>query len=103
MAAKKDEAKQLDSVTDHVEERELDASKAQEAMSALSSTQADLSADTASQVDVSKDDVALIMSELEVSQDVAERALRSVTVEDEKLRVVEALRYLVTDASANVA
>ena len=96
MGSQKDEAKQLDSVTDYVQERELDAGKAQEAMSALSSTQASQHADI-EQVAVSKEDVDLIMSELEVPQDVAERALRSVTVDNEKLRVVEALRQLVTE------
>jgi NACalpha-BTF3-like transcription factor len=92
MATKKEEAKQLDSVTDYIQERELDASKAQEAMSALSTTHADSeSADAASQVAVSKEDVALIMTELEVSQDVAEKALRGASG-----LVLEALRHLVT-------
>ena len=96
MGTQAEQAKQLDSVTDRVQERELDASKAQEAMTALSAQQASAAADTASQVAVSKEDVALIMSEMEVTEDVATRALRSVTVEDGASRVVEALRHLVT-------
>ncbi|CAB9526371.1 expressed unknown protein [Seminavis robusta] len=97
MSNQAEQAKQLDSVTDVVQEKEIDASKAQEAMSALTAQKADQSLDAAAQaVAVSKEDVALIMSELEVTEDVAERSLRSVTVEDGQSRVVEALRHLVT-------
>ena len=99
------EAKQLDSVTDRVQETELDANKAQQAMSALSTTKqedADGKATALAAITVSKDDVALIVSELEVSDDVAERALREValaagvTTADDGKMVVAALRQLVT-------
>jgi NACalpha-BTF3-like transcription factor len=94
-----EQAKQLDSVTDNVKEAELDASKAQQAMSALS-TAGQVSDDLASglaAVAVSKDDVALIVSELEVTEEVAERALREVASEAEDGQmVVAALRRLVT-------
>lgn len=100
MGTQKEQAQQLDSVTDRVQESELDASKAQEAMSALTSAKnQSTAADAASQVAVSKEDVALVMSEMEVTQDVAERALRSVKTDDESKRVVEALRHLVTTSS----
>lgn len=100
MGTQKEQAQQLDSVTDRVQESELDASKAQEAMSALTSAKnQSTAADAASQVAVSKEDVALVMSEMEVTQDVAERALRRVKTDDESKRVVEALRHLVTTSS----
>jgi len=82
-------------VTDNVEERELDAGKAMEAMSALGSSR-QAATEEASQVAVSKEDVQLIMLEMEVSKDVAARALRSVVVTEEGSRVAEALRHLVT-------
>jgi len=96
MTTQAEQAQQLDSVTDRVQESELDASKAQQAMSALNSTKSKgASADAASKVAVKKEDVDLIMSEMEVTQDVAERALRIVKPSDENQRVVEALRVLV--------
>jgi NACalpha-BTF3-like transcription factor len=102
MGTEAEQAKQLDSVTDVVQEKELDASKAQEAMSALSAQKADQSLDAGAQaVAVSKEDVALIMSEMEVTEDVAERALRSVTLpadDSSSSRLVEALRHLVTNS-----
>mmetsp|Transcript_46490 Transcript_46490/g.68731 ORF Transcript_46490/g.68731 Transcript_46490/m.68731 type:complete len:102 (+) Transcript_46490:39-344(+) len=95
-----EEAKQLDSVTDHVQEQELDASKAKEAMSALAKGPPVSSMEDSAgkaKAAVSKDDVALIVSELEVSEDVAERALREVgsKAEGGKSVVAEALRQLV--------
>ena len=93
------EAKQLDSVTDVVKEAELDESKAQQAMTALSTAkqEEDGSASALASVEVSKDDVALIVSELEVTEEVAERALREVAGEaEEGQMVVAALRRLVT-------
>ena len=97
-----EQAKQLDSVTDNVKEAELDASKAQQAMSALS-TAGQVADDLAlglTAVAVSKEDVALIVSELEVTEEVAERALREVAGEAEDGQmVVAALRSLVTGES----
>mmetsp|Transcript_14789 Transcript_14789/g.21132 ORF Transcript_14789/g.21132 Transcript_14789/m.21132 type:complete len:119 (+) Transcript_14789:139-495(+) len=79
MTAGKDEAKQLDSVTDRVQEREImDEGKAKNAMSAISvETKATSSkSNSNSKVIVSKDDVAVIVEELECTEDVAMRALR---------------------------
>ena len=99
MGTQAEQAQQLDSVTDRVQESELDASKAMQAMNTLTSAKnKSTTADAASQVAVSKEDVALVMSEMEVTQDVAERALRSVKTADESKRVVEALRHLVTSS-----
>uniref|UniRef100_A0A7S0CJL6 Nascent polypeptide-associated complex subunit alpha-like UBA domain-containing protein n=1 Tax=Proboscia inermis TaxID=420281 RepID=A0A7S0CJL6_9STRA len=102
MTTSEEEAKQLDSVTDHVQEQELDASKAQQAMSVLaqnpnSKSNSDTEAAAAAgKITVSKEDVAVIISELEVSEEVAERALREVgEVENGKSALVEALRRLV--------
>lgn len=99
MAAEQ-EAKQLDSVTDRYEEKELDASKAQLAISALSTNSAN-AATVEKVVAVSKEDVALIVSELEVTEEVAERVLREVALQDGvggdgESMVVAALRRLVT-------
>jgi HYPK UBA domain len=93
------EAKQLDSVTDVVKEAELDASKAKEAMTALSSAKRedDSKAAALAAVTISRDDVMLIVSELEVTEDVAERVLREVALEAEDGNILEtALRRLVT-------
>ena len=97
------QAKQLDSVTDRVQETELDASKAQEAMSALSSSddKQDAAAAALASIAVSKDDVALIVSEMEVSKEVAEKVLREVAFANQenggsKSVLEEALRKLVT-------
>jgi NACalpha-BTF3-like transcription factor len=92
------EAKQLDSVTDVVTETELDASKVQQAMSALSTAKQedDGNAAALASVAVSKEDVALIVSELEVSEEIAERVLREVASEAKEGKMLEAaLRKLV--------
>lgn len=98
-AAAEAEAKQLDSVTDVVTETELDASKAQEAMTALSTAKQkdDDKAAALASVAISKEDVALIVSELEVTEAVAEQKLREVAVEgNEANMLAAALRRLVT-------
>jgi len=84
-----DEAKHLDSVTDNVQEQELDEGKVFEAMSALSIKKAkgndDAAASSAAAArKVSKEDVAFIVAELEVTDEVAEKALRDVIVEGEE-------------------
>jgi hypothetical protein len=93
------EAKQLDSVTDMVQEQELDASKAQQAMSALSSDnrkEDDKEAALAAVV-VSKEDIATVVDEMEVSEELAEKVLREVAVEGKPGGMVQAaLRKLVT-------
>jgi hypothetical protein len=93
------EAKQLDSVTDVVKEAELDASKAQEAMTALATAKKEDGGKVAAlaAVTILKDDVTLIVSELEVTEDVAERVLRDVALEANDGNILEiALRRLVT-------
>lgn len=94
------EAQQLDSVTDMVQEQELDASKAQEAMSALNSahTKDDEKAAALAAVVVSKDDIAVVVDEMQVTEDEADKVLREVAVdgyENEMLKA--ALRKLVTE------
>mmetsp|Transcript_21341 Transcript_21341/g.32890 ORF Transcript_21341/g.32890 Transcript_21341/m.32890 type:complete len:100 (-) Transcript_21341:10-309(-) len=94
-----EEAAQLDSVTDVVQETELDASKVQQAMSALAVTKENKDEEAAAaSVAVSKEDVALIVSELEVTEEVATRALREVADENTEgnAMVVAALRRLVS-------
>jgi NACalpha-BTF3-like transcription factor len=94
-----DEAKQLDSVTDMVQEQELDASTAQQAMSALSSDKKkdDGKAIALAAVVVSKEDIAIVVEEMEVSEELAERVLREVAVEGNPNEMVQqALRKLVT-------
>jgi NACalpha-BTF3-like transcription factor len=90
------QAQQLDSVTDVVADKELDESKALQAMSALTSTND--AAEEADQVTVSASDVALIVSELEISEEAAIMALRQVApeVKEGESLVVAALRKLVT-------
>ena len=93
------EAKQLDSVTDRHQEKDFDESKAKEAMSALSSA-ADSKAgesDGSAVVKVSKEDVAVIVKELEVTEDEAKAALRAAAAEvgEGQSPVAAALRSLV--------
>ncbi|KAG7361510.1 hypothetical protein IV203_036611 [Nitzschia inconspicua] len=93
------EAKQLDSVTDRVDETELDASKAQQAMSALSSSnqQDDGRAMALAAVNISGQDIDVIVDQLEVSRELAEKTLREVALETsgEEVALVAALRKLV--------
>jgi NACalpha-BTF3-like transcription factor len=94
-----EEAKQLDSVTDNVQEKELDESKAQQAMSSLGATKqgGNQVAAAISTIAVSKEDVALIVSEMEVTEEEATRVLREVAedVSENKSLVAAALRRLV--------
>eukprot|EP00565_Helicotheca_tamesis_P007000 CAMPEP_0185732394 /NCGR_PEP_ID=MMETSP1171-20130828/16020_1 /TAXON_ID=374046 /ORGANISM="Helicotheca tamensis, Strain CCMP826" /LENGTH=102 /DNA_ID=CAMNT_0028401867 /DNA_START=52 /DNA_END=360 /DNA_ORIENTATION=+ len=98
---KEEEAKQLDSVTDVVQEKELDSSKANEAMAALSiGTEESAAKGSASEkhVSVSQEDVDIIVSELEVSEELAERTLREVGEDmgvEGKPALAAALRRLV--------
>jgi NACalpha-BTF3-like transcription factor len=98
MTSAEAEAKQLDSVTDRVDETELDSSKAQQAMSALSSSnqEYDSKAKALAAIQVSEQDIDVIVNELEVSKEVAEKALREAALEDNGEEVlVTALRQLV--------
>lgn len=93
-----DEAKQLDSVTDVVKEAEIDESKAQQAMSALSSSKQgeDSNAAALASISVSKEDVAIIVNHLEVTEDVAKKALREAAVANQGKILETAIRKLVT-------
>eukprot|EP00535_Pseudo-nitzschia_heimii_P008820 CAMPEP_0197184022 /NCGR_PEP_ID=MMETSP1423-20130617/9033_1 /TAXON_ID=476441 /ORGANISM="Pseudo-nitzschia heimii, Strain UNC1101" /LENGTH=98 /DNA_ID=CAMNT_0042634735 /DNA_START=45 /DNA_END=341 /DNA_ORIENTATION=- len=85
------EAKQLDSVTDVVKEAEIDTAKAQEAIGLISAKEeSNQKAAALAAVTVSKEDVALIVSEMEVTEDIAERILREVSLEEKEGSVVEA-------------
>jgi hypothetical protein len=94
-----DEAKQLDSVTDRVQEQELDESKANQAMAALASASKKSSADQNKDISVLKEDIDVIVEELEVTEDMAAAALREVAAGDGSLAgeslVAAALRSLV--------
>jgi len=95
-----EQAKQLDSVTDRVQEKEVDATKAAQAMDALGGGDAEGGeADAAATVAVvSREDVDLIVSELEITSEAAGKALREVApdVKEGESLVVAALRKLVT-------
>lgn len=92
-----EEAKQLDSVTDNVQAKEFDANIAKHAMASLQRQSAN-QAEKEQSIEVSKEDVDLIVEQLEVSEDEAERALREVSVggKDGKHAVYLALQKLVT-------
>lgn len=96
-----DEEKQLDSVTDRVQEHEtLDSSKAKSAMAAFTSSSSSGASDhkKLAKIKISKEDVDMIVNELEVTEDIADRALREVifegVVEEGKSPLGEALRRL---------
>jgi len=93
-----EQAKQLDSVTDRVQEKEVDATKAQQAMTALSTAGEEGQLAAAEALAVSKEDVDLIVSELEVTSEAAQMALREVALEVKEgdSLVVAALRKLAT-------
>jgi len=103
-----EEAKHLDSVTDHVQEQEFDASKAKDAMTALAIKPggSDVLKNNVKKrkVILSKEDVSILVSELEILEDRAERALREVAEEgtwdhEEKGVLKEALRRLIVGTS----
>ena len=87
-----EEAKQLDSVTDRVQETELDESRSNKALSALNSAKSGSAASAS--ISVKKEDVDVIVAELEVTEDEAAAALRRVAAEGGNL--TDALRMLVT-------
>jgi len=102
-SAAEQEAKQLDSVTDMVQEKELDASKATEAMAALSRPGTEVATTNGTDlktIAVSRESIALLVEQLEVTEDVATFALReaaaSLSGQDENEIVAEALRQLIT-------
>ena len=98
MTSAEAEAKQLDSVTDRVDETELDSSKAQQAMSALSSAnqEDDSKAKALAAIQVSEHDIDVIVNELEVSREMAEKVLREAAMENNgEEMLISALRRLV--------
>jgi NACalpha-BTF3-like transcription factor len=98
MTSAEAEAKQLDSVTDRVDETELDSSKAQQAMSTLSSSnqEDDSKSKALAAIQVSEQDIDVIVNELEVSREMAEKVLREVALENNgEEMLVSALRLLV--------
>lgn len=94
-----DEAKQLDSVTDRVQEKELDESRATQALAgALSAASSVGKIGGVTSFTPKKEDVNYIVKELEVNEDEAAAALRSVAAErgeEGKQLVASALRRLV--------
>jgi NACalpha-BTF3-like transcription factor len=109
MVEAKAQAAQLDSVTDVVQEQEVDEARAQEAMSALSSNKAgDVMASDLQKLGkstanaVTQEDIQLICNELDVTEDVAVKSLREAAIElgitnrENDDVVVAALRKLVT-------
>lgn len=100
MATDQEQAKQLDSVTDVVQEKDLDENKAAEAMASLGAAKTQEKAATKvtpPTIQVSKDDVTLIMTQMEVTEDEAVQALRETAVgmEEGKSLAVETLRRMV--------
>lgn len=96
-----EQAKQLDSVTDRFEEKEVDAEKAREAITSLATTGASRASDK-QLVSVDREDVESIVSELEVTNEVAEKILREVADEANAAGeppILTALRKLVTSTS----
>lgn len=76
------EAKQLDSVTDLVQGKDLDENRTRDAISALSSSTLSKTSDSVlASIEVSKEDIAFIVNELEVTDEAAERALKRVMLE----------------------
>ncbi|ONK67600.1 uncharacterized protein A4U43_C05F1770 [Asparagus officinalis] len=89
------QSKALDKLTDRVEDRQLDSTRVQEAMAALSSSkEADLNAmrmreKELAAVKINPADVDIIANELELDKKVAERTLR-----EHKGDTVAAIRHL---------
>jgi hypothetical protein len=89
MAAQAQEANQLESITNRIEDQEIDDGKAELAVLAIATADKveDTKATALSSVEVSKDDGAVIMEELEVTEDtIAELVLREVTLENYEKR-----------------
>jgi hypothetical protein len=76
MTEKENQAKQLDSVTDRVEEDQMDSSRAMSSLGAMSSHLG--AADAKALAAVRPADVQVICDELDVTEDVAAQTLRRV-------------------------
>lgn len=87
-----EEAKQLDSVTDNVQETALDATKVNEALAKAGIGGIGVTDEEFKTV-VKTEDVNVIVGELEVTEDEAAAALRAASADD---LLVSALRKLVT-------
>ena len=77
-------AKQLDSVTDRVQETELDSSKVRQAMAGVGSNEAAKSTKstlTLAQIRVARDDINVLMEHFEVTEDQAIKALKECSLE----------------------
>ncbi|KAL8105457.1 uncharacterized protein LOC141676572 [Apium graveolens] len=89
------QSKALDKLTDHVEDRQLDSTRVQEAMASISaSKEADLNAMKLRErelaaVKINPAEVDIIANELEMDRKVAERTLR-----EHKGDAVAAIRFL---------
>ncbi|KAG5559820.1 uncharacterized protein LOC131315919 [Rhododendron vialii] len=89
------QSKALDKLTDHVEDRQLDSTRVQEAMASISAAkEADLNAmrmreKELAAVKINAAEVDIIAIELELDKKVAERTLR-----EHKGDAVAAIRYL---------
>ncbi|CAH1442337.1 uncharacterized protein LOC111911931 [Lactuca sativa] len=89
------QSKALDKLTDHVEDRQLDSTRVQEAMASIAaSKEADLNAmrlreKELAAVKINAAEVDIIASELELDKKVAERTLR-----EHKGDAVAAIRHL---------
>ncbi|CBI22875.3 hypothetical protein PVL29_005597 [Vitis rotundifolia] len=89
------QSKALDKLTDHVEDRQLDSTRVQEAMASIAaSAEADWNAmrmreKELAAVKINAADVDIIANELELDKKVAERTLR-----EHKGDAVAAIRYL---------
>ncbi|KAE9455114.1 hypothetical protein C3L33_12987, partial [Rhododendron williamsianum] len=89
------QSKALDKLTDHVEDRQLDSTRVQEAMASIyAAKEADLNAmrmreKELAAVQINAADIDIIANELEVDKKVAERTLR-----EHKGDAVAAIRHL---------
>ncbi|GAX09338.1 hypothetical protein FisN_6Lh293 [Fistulifera solaris] len=92
------QAQQLDSVTDVVQEQEVDIAKAQQALSSFSSNQIQAASNCDTGIAFAQEDIDLIVSELEVTEEMAQKTLRQVAQDlpEGETLVVAALRKLVT-------
>jgi polyhydroxyalkanoate synthesis regulator protein len=80
--ADSNEAKQLDSVTDRIAEKDaVEEHKAKDAMAALKSTGDDSRTKVLDSIQVDQKDVDVIVDELEVTEDVARGVLKDVIFE----------------------
>ena len=97
------QAQQLDQLTDHVQDREMniDASMAAQIMTSLQASSDKNQSKTIEHITISHEDVQKIVYELEVTDDVAISALRTVAELDGNPKqdvVIKALKYLLASS-----